>query len=109
MTQNFNRSTAILRRGHERKEAGLPIQVRHIKYVIAAADHGSFRRAAVALGVQESAMSRRIRDLEVQLGTALFIRSPSGVMLTHAGFQFVQRGRKALSEIGLAKAEVMAI
>ena len=54
-------------------------------------------------------MSRRIRDLEVQLGTALFIRSPSGVMLTHAGFQFVRRGRKALSEIGLAKAEVMAI
>ena len=87
----------------------MPIQVRHINYVIAAADHGSLRRAAVALGVQESAMSRRIRDLEEQLGTTLFIRSPSGVKLTYAGFQFVQRGRKALSEIGLAKAEVMAI
>ena len=87
----------------------MPVQIRHINYVIAAADHGSFRRAAAALGVQESAISRRIRELEDRLGTAFFIRSPSGVMLTHAGKQFVQRGRKALMEIGLAKAEVTAI
>jgi len=87
----------------------LPIQVRHIHYMIAAADHGSFRRAAAALGVQESAISRRIRELEERLGTAFFIRSPGGVMLTPAGKQFVQRGRKALSEIGFAKAEVAAI
>jgi DNA-binding transcriptional LysR family regulator len=87
----------------------LPIQVRHLNYVITAADHGSFRRAAAVLGVQESAISRRIRELEDRLGAALFIRSPSGVKLTHAGTQFVQRGRKALSEIGLARAEVAAI
>ena len=87
----------------------LPVQVRHIQYVIAAADHGSFRRAAAALGIQESAISRRIRELEERLGTAFFIRSPSGVALTHAGKQFVQRGRKALLEIGLARAEASAI
>ena len=87
----------------------MPVQIRHINYVIAAADHGSFRRAAAALGVQESAISRRIRELEDRLGTAFFIRSPSGVMLTHAGKQFVQRGRKAILEIGLAKAEATAI
>jgi DNA-binding transcriptional LysR family regulator len=87
----------------------LSIQVRHINYVIAAADHGSFRRAAAALGVQESAVSRRIRDLEERLGAALFVRSHSGVQLTFAGKQFVDRGRKALAEIGLAKTEVSAI
>lgn len=87
----------------------MPIQVRHINYVIAAADHGSFRRAAAALGVQESAVSRRIRDLEERLGAALFVRSHSGVQLTLAGKQFVDRGRKALSEIVLAKTEVAAI
>jgi DNA-binding transcriptional LysR family regulator len=76
---------------------------------VAAADHGSFRKAATALDVQESAISRRIRDVEARMGTALFIRSTGGVMLTHAGKQFVQRSRKALSEIGLAKAEVSAI
>lgn len=87
----------------------MSIQVRHINYVIAAADHGSFRRAAAALGVQESAVSRRIRDLEERLGAALFVRSHSGVQLTFAGKQFVDRGRKALAEIGLAKTEVSAI
>jgi DNA-binding transcriptional LysR family regulator len=93
----------------ERALPGTHIELRHIRYVVAAADHGSFRRAAVALGIQESAVSRRIRDLEDRLGTAFFIRSPGGVKLTHAGKQFVQRGRKALSEIGMAKAEVSAI
>lgn len=87
----------------------LPIQVRHIQYVLAAADHGSFRRASAALGVEESAISRRIRDLEARLGATLFIRSASGVRLTQAGKQFVQRGREAISQIGLAKTEVSAI
>jgi DNA-binding transcriptional LysR family regulator len=77
--------------------------------VIAAADHGSFRRAAAALGVQESAVSRRIRDLEYQLGAELFTRSASGVHLTSAGKQFVQRSRLAIAQIGLAGAEVGAI
>jgi DNA-binding transcriptional LysR family regulator len=40
------------------------IELRHLRYFLAAAEHGSFRKAAVALGVQESSMSRRIRDLE---------------------------------------------
>ncbi len=87
----------------------MSVQVRHIQYVIAAADHGSFRRAASALGVQESAISRRIRELEERLGTAFFIRTPNGVTLTNAGKQFVQRGRKALTEIGLARSEAAAI
>lgn len=87
----------------------MPVQVRHIQYVIAAADQGNFRRAAAALGVQESAISRRIRELEERLGTAFFIRTPNGVTLTNAGKQFVQRGRKALTEIGLARSEAAAI
>lgn len=87
----------------------MPIQIRHIRYVLAAADHGSFRRASAALGVQESAISRRVRELEERVGTTFFVRSSSGVTLTHAGKQFVQRGRKALSEIGLARTEATAI
>lgn len=87
----------------------MPIQVRQINYVIAAADHGSFRRAAAALHIHESAISRRIRDLEGRLGAALFIRSTGGVQLTQAGKAFVQRGRQAMTQIGLARTEVGAI
>lgn len=88
---------------------GSRIELRHVRYVIAAAEHGSFRGAAAALGVQESAISRRIRDLEVWLGTVLFVRTHSGVHLTDAGKQFVKRGRKAMSHIRLARSEATAI
>jgi DNA-binding transcriptional LysR family regulator len=85
------------------------IQVRHLNYVVAAAEYGSFRRAAEAIGVQESAISRRIRDLELRLGTSLFTRSTAGVKPTAAGVQFVERSRNALSQIGLARYEVNAL
>ncbi|MBZ7921494.1 LysR family transcriptional regulator [Ensifer adhaerens] len=76
--------------------------MRHLRYVFAAADNGSFRRAAAAVGVQESAISRRIRDLEDALGVALFVRSNSGVRLTHAGRQFIARTRKGVNQINHA-------
>lgn len=80
----------------------MTIELRHLRYVIAAADNGSFRRAASALGVQESAISRRIRDLEDEIGVALFIRHHGGVNLTHAGQRFLVRAREAIGQIGHA-------
>ncbi|MFC3677160.1 LysR family transcriptional regulator [Ferrovibrio xuzhouensis] len=58
------------------------MEIRHLRYVIVVAEHGSFRRAAKAIGVQESTISRRIRDLEDEIGAALFIRHHRGVDLT---------------------------
>ena len=66
----------------------LSIELRHLRYFIAAAEHGSFRKAGAAVGVQESAISRRIRDLEDQLGASLFNRYNGGVHLTFAGERF---------------------
>ena len=70
-------------------------ELRHLRYTVAAADQGSFRRAALAMKVQESAVSRRIRDLEDEIGAALFIRHTSGVTLTQAGEVFVRHARQA--------------
>lgn len=61
------------------------------------------------MGVQESAISRRIRDLEDEIGAALFIRSHEGVKLTYAGQRFVCRARIALDQIGHAARDVGAI
>lgn len=76
--------------------------------MVAAAERGSFRRAAKALGVQESAISRRIRDLEDEIGAALFIRHHGGVHLTQAGQRFLARARQALSQIGHAAIDAAA-
>lgn len=78
------------------------IELRHLRYVIAAAEHGSFRAAAEALGVRVSAISRRIRDLEDEIGVALFVRHQGGVSLTYAGQRFFNRTRKAVNQISYA-------
>ncbi|WP_448116994.1 LysR substrate-binding domain-containing protein [Mesorhizobium amorphae] len=80
----------------------MTIELRHLRYVVAAAERGSFRRAAKALKVQEFAISRRIRDLEDEIGAALFVRHHGGVHLTQAGERFVIRARRALNQIGHA-------
>ncbi|MFI0396971.1 LysR family transcriptional regulator [Paracoccus jiaweipingae] len=43
------------------------IELRHPRDFVATAEHGSFRKSGAAIGVQESAVSRRIRDLEDRL------------------------------------------
>lgn len=51
----------------------------------AAARHGSFTRAAVELNLTQSAVSRQIKDLETQLGVALFERVRQRIVLSTAG------------------------
>lgn len=85
------------------------IEIRHIRYFIAASEYGSFRKAANALGIQGSAVSRRIRDLEDKLGASLFHRHSGGVSLTQAGQHFLRRARKALRQIGEGARDVATI
>ena len=85
------------------------IEVRDLRYFIAAADAGSFRKAAAALGVQESSVSRRIRDVESQIGASLFVRHSGGINLTMAGQRFLHRACLALDHIRDGAAEVAAI
>ena len=87
----------------------MAIELRHLRYVVAAAECGSFRRAAKSLNVQESAISRRIRDTEDETGAAFFIRTSSGVILTQAGKKFVAHARQVLMHISYATADVGSI
>lgn len=83
------------------------IELRHLRYFLAAVDQGSFRAAAFQLGVRQSAVSRRIRDLERLLGARLFARHPGGVLVTAAGRRFCPLVR-ALMEQVVDAAEVVA-
>lgn len=72
----------------------------------AAARLGSFKRAAAELAVTPTAISHRIRELEVGLGVALFIRQTRKVVLTEAGHALFPPLREALDSMADA---VMAV
>jgi DNA-binding transcriptional LysR family regulator len=67
--------------------------------VLAIARHGSFRVAAVDLGMSRPAVSHAISQLEGRLGVRLFHRTTRSVALTEAGRQFVEDIAPALSDI----------
>jgi DNA-binding transcriptional LysR family regulator len=77
----------------------MSVEVNHLRYVVAAAQFSSFRRAAAALNIAQPTLSKRIRELEERLGVTLFERSTSGAQLTVDGEDFVVRARHVLAEL----------
>src|SRR5882724_5740839 len=61
------------------------MELRQMSYFLALAEERNFGRAATRLHMSQPPLTRQIRMLEEQLGTALFIRTPKGVDLTEAG------------------------
>lgn len=76
------------------KVSRMPLDVRRMRHVIALAEHGSFARAATSLGLSQPALSRSIQSVEREVGSALFMRTASGVEPTDAGRLFVTRIRQ---------------
>ena len=75
------------------------IGLMHLRYAVAAADHGSIRRAAEALLLQQSTLSRCIRQLEERIGVVVFERSSGGVRVTEAGRNFLRMARSVLEQM----------
>jgi LysR family glycine cleavage system transcriptional activator len=74
----------------------------------AAARHGSISRAAGELHLTQSAVSRQIRQLEQQLGVALFHRVRQRVVLTDTGRVYAADLRAALQQLAGATQKAMA-
>jgi DNA-binding transcriptional LysR family regulator len=72
------------------------MEMRHLRYFVAAAEAQNVSRAALKLHVSQPALSRQIHDLEEELGFALFERSAKSVHLTEAGKTFLGEARAVL-------------
>lgn len=72
------------------------MDLRQLKYFVAIAEQENFSRAAQQLYVAQSALSRRMRDLEEELGVRLFDRHLRGAALTPEGRDLLERARYLL-------------
>jgi LysR family transcriptional regulator, hca operon transcriptional activator len=79
------------------------VELRHLRYFVAVAETGSLTVAAERrLHTSQPSLSRQIRDLEDEVGAALFSRSARGVELTAAGKAFLDHARLALAQVDAA-------
>lgn len=88
----------------------ISLDFRLFQYALAAAEHGSFRRAAAALNVEQSTVSRGVRSLEHRVGAELFERGHAGIRPTPAGERFLEEAilgfdhlRRAMQRIGASQ------
>jgi len=77
--------------------------LRHLRYLLAVADHGGFTRAAEALHVSQPTLSQQIRQLEETLGVSLFDRTSRTVKPTDAGEAYIECARRVLVELEAGK------
>ena len=75
------------------------VELQHLRYAVAAADHGKLRRAAELLLIRQSTLSRSIRQLEASIGATVFERSSGGVRATEAGRGFLRMARLVLEQM----------
>lgn len=81
--------------------------MKHFTFFLAVAEELSFHRAASRLNIAQSALSRRIADLERELGdTLLFERQARGVRLTEAGKLLLEDVRRILGDVDEAARRV---
>lgn len=85
------------------------MELRHLRYFQAVAEEEGVRAAADRLGIAQPAISRQIKDLEEELGVALFQRVGRGLALTDAGKTYLQRVRAVLSQLNEAGERARAV
>lgn len=74
------------------------MELRHLRYFVTVAEELNFRRAAERLHMQQPPLSRQIRQLEVEMGVDLLLRSKRGVALTASGQAFLEEARSVLAQ-----------
>jgi LysR family transcriptional regulator, nitrogen assimilation regulatory protein len=82
------------------------MDLRQLDYFVHVAELGSFSRAATLLSIAQSALSTRVRQLEVELKQPLLHRNGRGVTPTDAGKRLLQHARGILMQVNRTRDEL---
>lgn len=82
------------------------MNLRTLRYFVAIADAGSLTAAAQAISIAQPALTRQMRELEVDLGVQLLQRTPRGVLLTQAGVTLYESAQRMLAEAALVRRQL---
>lgn len=85
------------------------MELRHLRCFVVLAEELHFTRAAERLHIEQSPLSRTIKELEDELGALLFDRDRRGTRLTQAGTVFLLDVRRLFSTLELARENVKAV
>jgi len=84
------------------------MELRHLRCFLAVAEELHFARAAERLHIEQSPLSRAIKDLEDELGAQLFVRTTRSTRLTRAGKLFLEHVRRIFTALQQARDSVKA-
>lgn len=87
---------------------GENMELRHLRYFLALAEELHFARAAERLHIEQSPLSRTIKELEEELNVLLFQRSRRGTQLTWAGQVFLEDVQRIFTVLDQARNNVKA-
>ncbi len=82
------------------------MELRHLRCFVVVAEELHFARAAARLHIEQSPLSRIIKDLEYRLGVQLFERTTRRTRLTWAGTVLLEEARRIFAVVDQAKASV---
>ncbi|MFF9671230.1 transcriptional regulator CynR [Streptomyces eurythermus] len=84
----------------------MALELRHLRYLLAVAENGTFTRAAEELHISQPTLSQQIKQLERLLGAQLLDRTGRSVRLTDAGEAYAHHARRALRDLAAAERAV---
>ena len=84
------------------------MELRHLRCFLAVAEELHFARAAQKLHIEQSPLSRNIKELEDDLGERLFVRTSRSTRLTRAGMLFLEHVPRVLTALQQARESVKA-
>lgn len=84
------------------------MDLRHLRCFLAVAEELHFARAAERLHIEQSPLSRAIKELEEDLGVQLFVRTTRSTQLTRAGRMFLEHVLRVFASLQQARDSVKA-